>query len=127
MTNIADEAVIIQASSESVPSPPSWLGEVALIVGYLRKQGVLTKISEHVRFARRRFGHYEVIDFLAVLFGYAISGERTLEEFYQRIQPFALPVMARAGPGSVALPFRALPVFSRVCTGVPRNLRTLGR
>ncbi len=26
---------------------------------------------------RRRFGHYEVIDFLAVLFGYAISGERT--------------------------------------------------
>jgi hypothetical protein len=94
MTSIADEAVIIQASSESVPSPPSWLGEVALIVGYLRKQGVLTKISEHVRFARRRFGHYEVIDFLAVLFGYAISGERTLEEFYQRIQPFAVPFMA---------------------------------
>src|SRR5260370_2995483 len=94
MTNIADEAVIIQASSESVPSPPSWLGEVALIVGYLRKQGVLTKISEHVRFARRRFGHYEVIDFLAVRFGYAISGERTLEAFYERLQPFAVPFMA---------------------------------
>src|SRR6266446_9826736 len=94
MTNIADEAVIIQASSESVPSPPSWLGEVALIVGYLRKQGVLTKISEHVRFARRRFGHYEVIDFLAVLFGYAISGERTLEEFYEQLLPLAQPFMA---------------------------------
>src|SRR6266404_6954028 len=94
MTNIADEAVIIQASSESVPSPPSWLGEVALIVGYLRKQGVLTKISEQVRFARRRFGHYEVIDFLAILFGYAISGERTLETFYERLQPFAVPFMA---------------------------------
>jgi hypothetical protein len=26
-----------------------------------------------------------VIDFLAVLFGYAISGERTLEEFYERL------------------------------------------
>jgi hypothetical protein len=25
-----------------------------------------------VSFARRRFGHYEVIDFLAILFGYAI-------------------------------------------------------
>ena len=97
MRSHADEAVIIQASSESVPSPPSWLGEVALLVGYLRKQGVLTKISEHVRFARRRFGHDEVIDLLAVLFGYEILGERTLEEFYQRIQPFAVPFMAGAG------------------------------
>ncbi len=43
---------------------------------------------------RRRFGHYEVIDFLAVLFGYAISGERTLESFYERLQPFAVPFMA---------------------------------
>ena len=43
---------------------------------------------------RRRFGHYEVIDFLAVLFGYVISGERTLEAFYTRLQPFAGPFMA---------------------------------
>jgi hypothetical protein len=28
---------------------------------------------------------------------YARSFERTLEEFYQRIQPFALPFMAGAG------------------------------
>src|SRR6266704_2086358 len=94
MTSIADGSVIIQVSSESVPSTPSWLGEVVLIVGYLRKHGVLTKISERVRFARRRFGHYEVIDFLAVLFGYTISGERTLEAFYERLQPFAVPFMA---------------------------------
>ena len=65
-----------------------------LIVQHLRKQGVLSKISERVRFARRRFGHYEVIDFLAVLFGYALSGERTLEAFYERLQPFAAPFMA---------------------------------
>jgi len=37
---------------------------------------------------------YAVIDFLAVLFGYAISGERTLEEFYQRLHPVAVPFMA---------------------------------
>ena len=43
---------------------------------------------------RRRFWRYEVIDFLAVLFGYAISGERTLESFYERLQPFAVPFMA---------------------------------
>src|SRR2546423_5929600 len=94
MTSIADGTVQIQTSPESVASTPSWLGEVALMAAHLRKQGVLSKISERVRFARRRFGHYEVIDFLAVLFGYAISGERTLEAFYQRLQPFAVPFMA---------------------------------
>src|SRR3989440_9973037 len=94
MTSIADGTVQIQSSPESVASTPCWLGEVALMAAHLRKQGVLSKISERVRFARRRFGHYEVIDFLAVLFGYAISGERTLEAFYQRLQPFAGPFMA---------------------------------
>jgi hypothetical protein len=52
------------------------------------------EINEQVRFARRRFGRYEVIDFLAVLFGYAISGERTLEAFYESLQPIAIPFMA---------------------------------
>jgi hypothetical protein len=94
MNSIADGSVIIQSSSESIPSTPSWFGEVVLIVEHLRKHGVLTKIDEGVRFARRRFGHYEVIDFLAVLFGYAISGERTLQAFYERLQPFAVPFMA---------------------------------
>ncbi len=37
---------------------------------------------------------YAVIDFLAVLFGSAISGERTLEAFYERLHPFAIPFMA---------------------------------
>src|SRR5213082_1556988 len=94
MTSIADSSVIIQTSSESVPSTPSWFGEVALLIPYLRKQGVLAAISSQVRLARRRFGHYEVIDFLAVLFGYAISGERTLEAFYEQLLPLAQPFMA---------------------------------
>src|SRR5437868_11254718 len=94
MTSIADGSVIIQTSSESVPSTPSWFGEVVLLAAHLRKHGVLTKIEEGVHFARRRFGHYEVIDFLAVLFGYAISGERTLEAFYEQLLPLAQPFMA---------------------------------
>src|SRR5512142_1119525 len=94
MTSIADGSVKIQTTSESNFSIPSWFGEVVVISRYLHTHGVLSKISEHVRFARKRFGRYEVIDFLAVLFGYAISGERTLEEFYQRLQPFAVPFMA---------------------------------
>jgi hypothetical protein len=68
-----------------------------MIVQYLCRQGVLTTLSEHVRFARRRFGHYDVIDFIAVLLGYAISGERTLEVFYERLQPCAIAFMALFG------------------------------
>ncbi len=93
MGSLPEMSVNIQASSASVPSTPSWFGEITLIVTYLRQHGILTKISEQIRFARR-FGRYEVIDFLSVLFGYAISGERTLEAFYERLQPFAVPFMA---------------------------------
>ena len=94
MDSIAHGSVRIQSTSESVLSTPSWFGEVALMATYLRQHGILRKISEQVRFARRRFGHYEVIDFVAVLLGYAISGERTLEAFYERLQPFAVVFMA---------------------------------
>jgi hypothetical protein len=94
MNSIADSPVCIQTSSESVPSTPSWLGEVVLLVQHLRKQGILDAICERVRFARRRFGRYEVIDFLAVLFGYAISAERTLEAFYEELSPVASTFMA---------------------------------
>src|SRR6266568_785060 len=94
MTSIADGSVNIQAVAESAPSTPSWFGELTLMAAYLRKFGILSTLNERVRFARRRFGHFEVIDFLAVLFGYAISGERTLEAFYESLQPFAVAFMA---------------------------------
>src|SRR6266576_829100 len=94
MSSIADTAVVIQSSEQSVPSMPSWFGEVTLIAHYLKRLGVLSAIEERVRFARRRFGHYDLIDFVAVLLGYALSGERTLEAFYERLQPFAHPFMA---------------------------------
>jgi hypothetical protein len=94
MNSIASPSLTIQTSSESVPSVPSWFGEVTVIASFLKSQGVLSAIEERVRFARRRFGHDEVIDFVAVLIGYAISGERTLEMFYERLQPFAHTFMA---------------------------------
>ncbi len=97
MTTIAYSPVNIQTSTQSVPSIPDWFGEVTVIVSHLHHQGVLATLSEQVRFARRRFGRYEVIDFLAVLFGYAISGERTLEAFYERLQPWASAFMALFG------------------------------
>ncbi len=90
-------SLIIQTSAESVPAVPAWFGEVAVIAHYLRHVGVLATIEERVRFARRRFGHYDLIDFVAVLLGYAISGERTLEAFYESLQPFAVAFMALFG------------------------------
>jgi len=118
-------SLIIQASAEPLPAVPVWFGEVVLIVEHLRKQGMLAAISEQVRFARRRFGHYEVIDFLALLFGYAISGERTLEAFYERLQPFAVPFMALFERDQ--LPARStLSRFLAALTEVPvEALRTL--
>ena len=48
---------------------------------------------------------YAVIDFLAVLFGYAISGERTLAEFFERLAPFGTAFMALFGRST--LPHRS--------------------
>jgi hypothetical protein len=125
MISIADGSVHIQTSSEAQFATPSWLGEVALVATHLQKQGILNQIDEQVHFARRRFGRYEVLDFLAVLFGYAISGERTLEAFYEAVRPFAVPFMAVFG--RARLP--AASTLSRFLAALPAEpveaLRTL--
>ena len=54
-------------------------------------------IQDQVRFARARFGTYDVIDFVAVLIGYVLSGEPTLQAFYERLAPFAELFMALFG------------------------------
>src|SRR5712691_6303944 len=97
MSSIASSGVSIQTSPESVPSTPSWLGEVAIMAHYLTHLDLLEQIAERVRFARARFGTYDTIDFVVVLIGYALSGERTLKTFYERLLPFADPFMALFG------------------------------
>jgi hypothetical protein len=125
MTTIAYSPVNIQTSARSVPSIPNWFGEITLLAHHLQQQGVLAAIEEQVRFARRRFGRYEVIDFVAVLFGYAVSGERTLEAFYECLQPWADPFMALFGRDR--LPARA--TLSRFLAALDQaaveSLRTL--
>src|SRR2546430_3489244 len=97
MTIRAFPPMSIQTSPHSFPPPPACSGEVPLIPRYFQFRGLLPAIEEQVRFARRRFGRYEVIDFVAVLLGYAVSGERTLETFYKHVQPFATAFMALFG------------------------------
>jgi hypothetical protein len=125
LSSITHSPVSIQTSSQSVPSTPCWFGEVTVIAHFLKHQGVLATLEEQVRFARRRFGHYDLIDFVAVLLGYAISGERTLETFYERLQPFANAFMALFG--RKRLPHRA--TLSRYLSALDQTtveaLRTL--
>jgi hypothetical protein len=100
-------SVSIQTEASPIPSVPAWFGEVALVAHTLTRQGILSKISDEVRFARKRFGTFEVIDFVVVLMGYALSGEPTLKAYYERLQPFATAFMALFGRERVASPLDA--------------------
>lgn len=76
-----------------------------------------------------------MIDFLALLFGYAISGERTLEASYECLQPRAMAFMALFGrdrlPSRSALS-RWLGALDQatvkaLCTLFPSDLLARGR
>src|SRR5260370_24797671 len=97
MSTDTPSSVNIQTKASPIPSVPGWFGEVALLAHTLTRLGLLAEISERVLFARKRFGTFEVIDFVVVLMGYAISGEPTLKAYYERLQPFATPFMALFG------------------------------
>ena len=118
MSSSIHPKVTIQTSSQSIPS---WFGEVAVIAHTLRLLNVLATIEERVRFARRRFGHYDVIDFVVVLLGYARSSERTLEAFYERVHPFAIPFMAQIAARASSPPLNALSLSRRVGSSTGRS------
>jgi hypothetical protein len=103
------------------------MGEVAAFARVLAHTGILTQIQEQVRFARARFGQYELIDFVAVLLGYMLSGEPTLLAFYERLTPWAdafmaldaaQPLASSLHPVSVSLCSR-----SSECGGAPDAMR----
>ena len=125
MTSIASSPLHIQACAQAAPALPCWLGEFTVIVQYMQHQGVLAAIEKQVRFARRRFGRYDVIDFVAVLFGYAISGERTLEAFYEQIEPWAEPFMALFGRDRLPARSTLSRFLSALDQAIVEALRTL--
>ena len=89
--------VDIQTCPDAVPSIPPWFAEVTVIARHFQQRGVLDDVAQPVRLARGRVGHYEVLDFVALLLGYAVSHEPTLEAFFARLAPFARPFMALFG------------------------------
>jgi hypothetical protein len=77
-------SLTIQIAPESRPATPFWMGEVVAFAQVLTHERILKAIEDQVRFARARFSHYDVIDFVAVLIGYVLSGEPTLLSLYPR-------------------------------------------
>jgi hypothetical protein len=97
MATVAAPFVEIHTRPDDVPSVPSWFAELILLARHLTQRGTLAAVAEHVRLARGRAGHYDVIDFVAVLLGYALSGEPTVEAFFDRLRHFADSFMALFG------------------------------
>ena len=87
--------------------------------------GLQKAIEERVRFARARMGDYEVIDFVVMLLGYAVSGERTLQAFYQRLLPFAEPFMALFGRANLPHPATLSRFLAALDQAPVEALRTL--
>ncbi len=68
--------------------------ELAAMAQVLNATGVRMAIEENVQFARARFGKYDTIDFVFLLFAYALNGEPTLIAFYDRLAPFTPEYLA---------------------------------
>ncbi len=122
---LPNRCIEIQTSPQERPAVPAWFAEVVMLVQHLANQGQLDALAHHVRLVRGRFGLYEPIDFLALLLGYAISGERTVADFFVSLTPFGDAYMALFG--RQRLPHRSS--FSRFLAAVDRPcldaLRTL--
>ncbi len=67
-------SIEIRTCPEDVPSIPPWFAEVVVLARHFTQQGHLDTISQQLHLARGRAGMFDVIDFVAVLLGYAASG-----------------------------------------------------
>jgi hypothetical protein len=94
---ISNHCIDVQTFPEDRPSVPAWFAEVVIIAHHLATKGLLDAFAHQVRLVRGRFGTYEPLDFLALLLGYAMSGERTLSDFFERLAPFGSAFMALFG------------------------------
>src|ERR1700682_592399 len=94
---IPNRCIEVQTSFLDRPSVPEWFAEVVMMARHLEAKGLLEAFAQQVRLLRGRFGSYEPIDFLGPLVGYAVSGERTLANFFERVVPFETAFMALFG------------------------------
>jgi hypothetical protein len=95
---ISTPCIEVQTTSENCFAVPAWFRSRrhhCALPGEERANFRLC--ASLVRLVGGRFGMDEPIDFLARLFGYAISGERTLADFFERVAPLETAFMALFG------------------------------
>jgi hypothetical protein len=102
---IPRQCIEVQTCAVDRPSVPPWLAEVTILAQHLATKGLLEAFTHQIRLVRGHFGYFEPIDFLVLLLGYAISGERTLADFFERLSPFGPAFMALFGRAN--LPHRS--------------------
>lgn len=80
-------SVTIQITPTSLPSIPTFLGEVTAFAQVLTHTGVLKTIQEQVRFARARFDTYESFRFCRGADRLCSVGRTNLEGFLRTDRP----------------------------------------
>ncbi len=81
---MTDPVVHIQVDPMASPSTPPWFGEVTVVAHALQRYGLLNAIQERVQFVRARMGKYELIDFVAMLIGYAVCPWRREDQYIRK-------------------------------------------
>jgi hypothetical protein len=124
--------VEVEAVEEERLRVPSWFGEAVLLGQYWLESGLVSYLEAEVRVERGRMGRYEVGDFVLLLNSYAISGEKTLADFYKAIAPVKEVLMGlwgRSGCPSASSLSRFLAAVGTGAVGGLRELfeRDLGR
>lgn len=87
-------AVHLQTTDKLDTLPPPWLAEALLLAQLWQATGLGDRLYQQVRLERGHMGRYLVLDFVLVLLAYALSGEPSVQTFYQHLQPVAPMLMA---------------------------------
>jgi hypothetical protein len=95
---ISHPCIEVQTSPVERPSVPAWFAEVVIMAQHLATTGQLDAFARAGCVWCVDTSAADLpIDFLARLFGYAISGERTRASFFERLAPFGTAFMALFG------------------------------
>ncbi len=119
---IPNACIEVHTTTEDRPSVPVWFAEVVILTRHLAATGLLEAFVKQVRLIRGCFGTYEPIDFLALLLGYAISGERTLADLFERLALFGSAFMGLFGRRCLPHRASALPLPRRCRSSLFRSL-----
>src|SRR5262249_60135133 len=126
MDALTPPPIEVRTCPDDVPSVPPWFAEVVVLARHFTQRGYLATISQHLRLARGRAGTFEVLDFVAILLGYAVSGEpwrRSLIGWSPSPSPLWRSLAATAcpiGPPSVASWPPSIRRASRPCASSSR-------